>query len=123
MLFGFDNNTILFVSVATLNILYYATFFGIFYINPDFLNIYSTCIQTFVALFLIYNFHPFAEHKITKFGVSIIFASAMFLLTNVVSIQIANIISKPNITHLFVKPRRVHFSNKVELFSQENNTM
>ena len=117
MLFDFDNNTILFLSVATLNILYYATLFGIFYINPDFLNIYSTCIQTFVALFLIYNFHPFAQHKINKFGVSVIFASAMFLLTNVVSIQIANIIRNPHIKSLLVKPRRVNFSDKVEFFS------
>lgn len=97
MLYNIDNKTLLFASIATLNILYYATFFGIFYINPDFLNIYGTAIQTFVALFLIYNFHPFAEHKITKFSINVIFASAMFLLTNVVSIQIANIIHKANL--------------------------
>lgn len=97
MLFNIDNNTLLFASFATLHILYYATFFGIFYINPELLNLYSTAIQTFVALFLIYNYHPFAEHKITKFGVNVIFACAMFLLTNVVSIQIANIVHKANI--------------------------
>ena len=97
MLFNLDNNTLLFASFALLHILYYATFFGIFYINPEFLNLYSTCIQAFVALFLIYRFHPFAQHKIDKFDVNVIFASALFLLTNVVSIQIANIVHKSNI--------------------------
>ena len=92
-----DNNTILFSSFAILHVLYYTTFFGIFYVNPDFLNIYSTCIQAFVAMFLIYNFHPYASHKITPFGGNVIFASATFLLTNVVSIQIANIIHNSNI--------------------------
>jgi hypothetical protein len=97
MLFNLDKHTLLFASFALLHILYYATFFGIFYINPDFLNLYSTSIQTFVSLFLIYNFHPYAAHKITPFGVNVIFACAMFLLTNVVSVQIANILHKANL--------------------------
>jgi hypothetical protein len=96
MLFNMDNNTLLFASFALLHILYYATFFGLFYINPEFLNLYSTCIQTFVALFLIYNFHPYAKHVITKFSANVIFSSAVFLLTNSVSIQIANILHKSN---------------------------
>ena len=105
MLFNMDNNTLLFASFALLHILYYATFFGLFYINPEFLNVYSTCIQTFVALFLIYNFHPYAEHKITKFGINVIFASGVFLLTNSVSIQIANILHKSNIQIPFLDYR------------------
>jgi hypothetical protein len=103
MLFNIDNNTLLFVSFLGLNILYFSAFFKIFYINPDFLNLYSTCIQTFVALFLIYNFHPYTEHRITKFNVNVIFAAAVFLLTNVVSIHIANLIDKSNIKVSFTQ--------------------
>jgi hypothetical protein len=107
MLFGIDNHILFFASLTIMHILYYATFFGLFYINPDFLNLYSTGIQTFVALFLIYNFHPYAEHKITKLGVNVIFASAMFLLTNSVSIQIANILYKANLQIPFLNYRPI----------------
>lgn len=71
-----------------LHILYFAVFFGLAYIDETYIRILSTTIQVFVCLFLIQRFHPFRQYTITQFDASVIFASATFLLTNVVTTEL-----------------------------------
>jgi hypothetical protein len=68
--------------VILLYIAYIVTFFGIFYINPQYVVYLSYAIRVFVCLFLIYKFHPFRQHRLEKFDGTIIFASAFLLLSN-----------------------------------------
>jgi hypothetical protein len=68
--------------VVLLYIAYIVTFFGILYIEPQYVVYLSYAIRLFVCLFLIYKFHPFREHRLDQFDGTIIFASAFLLLTN-----------------------------------------
>jgi hypothetical protein len=68
--------------VVLLYIAYIVTFFGIFYINPQYIVYLSFAIRLFVCSFLIYKFHPFRQHRLEQFDGTIIFASAVLLLTN-----------------------------------------
>ena len=68
--------------VILLYIAYIVTFFGIFYINPQYIVYLSFAIRVFVCSFLIYKFHPFRQHRLEQFDGTIIFASAVLLLTN-----------------------------------------
>jgi hypothetical protein len=61
---------------------YFLIFFGLFYINKKYIDIFSNLLLTFVCLFLILRFHPFRKHELRHFDATIIFGSAVLLLTN-----------------------------------------
>jgi hypothetical protein len=61
---------------------YFLIFFGIFYINKKYIDLFSNLLLTFVCLFLILRFHPFRKHELREFDATIIFGSAVLLLTN-----------------------------------------
>jgi hypothetical protein len=61
---------------------YFLIFFGLFYINTKYIDIFSNLLLTFVCLFLILRFHPFRKHELRDFDATIIFGSAVLLLTN-----------------------------------------
>jgi hypothetical protein len=61
---------------------YFLIFFGLFYINKKYIDIFSNLLLTFVCLFLILRFHPFRKHELRDFDATIIFGSAVLLLTN-----------------------------------------
>lgn len=68
--------------VGAFYLLYAAAFLGIMYVNPKYIANLSLAIQTFVCAFLLYKFHPLRNHKLEPFDGTIIFASALLLLTN-----------------------------------------
>jgi len=61
---------------------YFLIFFGIFYMNKKYIDLFSNLLLTFVCLFLILRFHPFRKHELREFDATIIFGSAVLLLTN-----------------------------------------
>jgi hypothetical protein len=61
---------------------YFLIFAGLYYVNTNYIHIFSILLQIFVCAFLIIRFHPFRKHELREFDASIIFASAILLLTN-----------------------------------------
>jgi len=70
------------------HLLYFIVFFGLAYINESYIRNMSTAIQIFICVFLIIRFHPFREYSITPFDATVIFSSATFLLTNVITVEL-----------------------------------
>lgn len=64
-------------------VLYFIAFFGIWYVNPSYINVISVMMQLYVALFLMIRFNPFIKHEFRPYDDRLIFASAFLLLTNV----------------------------------------
>jgi hypothetical protein len=91
-----DFNSYVFnISIIFIHISYLAVFFGIVYVDERYIRYFSTFIQLFVCLFLIIRFFPLNKtQETTKLDVSIIFYCATFLLMNVVSIEIYNILKQ-----------------------------
>jgi hypothetical protein len=73
---------IFFTTIGFIYISYFLIFFGIFYINKRYIELFSNLLVTFVCLFLIIRFHPFRKHELREFDASIIFVSAILLITN-----------------------------------------
>lgn len=74
--------------VGTLYVCYFLVFFGIYYVNPNYIKFLSICIQLFICLFLLWVFNPFVKPKLRAYDGQIIFAAAFFLLNNVVATEI-----------------------------------
>ena len=70
-----------------LYLLYGITFFHIINVNPMWIRLLSTTIQTLICLFLLVRFNPLRKHELREFDGQIIFASAFLLLTNLVSTE------------------------------------
>jgi len=68
--------------IGFIYISYFLIFFGLFYINKKYIEIFSNLLLIFVCLFLIIRFHPFRKHELREFDSDIIFGSALLLLTN-----------------------------------------
>ena len=81
--------------VSLLYVSYFLVFFGIYYINPDYIHILSIAIQVFICGFLIWKFHPFKEHVLHPYDGKIIFAAGLFLFNNVVVMEIEKYIKNP----------------------------
>jgi hypothetical protein len=64
-------------------ILYFVAFFGIWYVNPSYINVMNTLMQVYVAVFLMLRFNPFAKHEFRPYDDILIFGSALLILTNV----------------------------------------
>ena len=81
---------------------YFLIFFGLFYINKKYIDIFSNLLLIFVCLFLILRFHPFRKHELRDFDATIIFGSAVLLLTNagltnIIANDISNVITNGKI--------------------------
>jgi hypothetical protein len=70
-------------SLFILHLAYILVFLGIIRYTPMFVNNLNILIQLFVCIFLMIKFHPFRKHELKEFDSTIIFGSAMFLLTNI----------------------------------------
>lgn len=87
-----DDKTKTYVFLGTMvfiHIAYVLIFFGVFYINPEYIAGLSSFVQIVISIFLIWRFHPFREWmslkepRLTHFDRMIIYNSATFLLVNV----------------------------------------
>jgi hypothetical protein len=79
----------IFVStMGLIHLSYFLVYFGIFAISREYINILNIFIQSFICLFLIIRFNPFRRHVLREFDDQLIFASAMFLLTNLIATEI-----------------------------------
>jgi hypothetical protein len=70
--------------------------------NKKYIDIFSNLLLTFVCLFLILRFHPFRKHELRDFDATIIFGSAVLLLTNagltnIIANDISNVITNGKI--------------------------
>jgi hypothetical protein len=70
------------------HLLYFLVFFGIAYINSSYIRYLSIIIQGFISIFLIMRFHPFRKYAISKFDATVIFSSAIFLFTNLLTTEL-----------------------------------
>jgi len=64
-------------------VLYFIAFFGIWYVNPSYIQIISVIMQLYISIFLMIRFNPFIKHEFRQYDDRLIFASAFLLLTNV----------------------------------------
>lgn len=69
-------------SMFIIHVCYLIVYFGIASIHAKYMNYLNVFIEVFVCLFLIARFHPFRQHKLHKYDATIIFGSAILLLTN-----------------------------------------
>lgn len=78
-----DNITKPFVYISRfLLFLYIMIYIGVISYVPSYIRTLTTGLNIFICLFLIYKFNPFREHTLNKNDGKIIFASALFMLTN-----------------------------------------
>ena len=80
---------------------YFLSFLGIYYVNATYIHILGVAFHSFVCLYLMWRFNPFREYVLHPFDGQLIFASAMFLFTNVVLIEGASYLK--NTTTIFTK--------------------
>ena len=78
-------------------ILYLIAFFKIHQYNSRYLDILDSFIKYYVILFLLLRFNPFVNSKFTEFDRTVVFSSAIFLLTTTV---FSNISEKLDLTEL-----------------------
>lgn len=71
-------------------LLYFGTLSGIIFFNVEYLNTFKILMHTFICLFLLFRFHPFREHTVSKYDARIIFASAVILLLNTGIVESVN---------------------------------
>jgi hypothetical protein len=83
------------VMVAMFYLLYFLAFFGIYYVNPDYIHFLSISIQLFICGFLMWSFNPFIKQELRIYDRQIIFAAAFFLLNNVVIIEFDSFFNNP----------------------------
>jgi len=63
-------------------VLYFITLLGFWYVNPTYIHTLGIVMQIYVALFLIFRFHPYRKHEIRPHDNEIILGSAFLLLAN-----------------------------------------
>jgi len=68
--------------ITLLYVCYFVIYAGLFYVNPIYISTLSKSIRIFICSFLIYEFHPFRQHKLREFDADLIFASAVLILTD-----------------------------------------
>uniref|UniRef100_A0A6C0HID0 Uncharacterized protein n=1 Tax=viral metagenome TaxID=1070528 RepID=A0A6C0HID0_9ZZZZ len=57
-------------------------YIGVVYVNPTLIETLSSIVRLFVCMFLIIRFNPFKKPILHKYDSQVIFAAALFLLTN-----------------------------------------
>ena len=75
-------------SILLLHVCYFLVFIGLLNVNTNYLDGLSIFIQVFIGLLLIYRFNPLRTAELKVYDQQIIFASAIFILTNVGFTQI-----------------------------------
>jgi len=73
---------IYFVTLFSLHIAYFLTFFDIMKFNETVINFSDIAIQTFICFFLLLRFNPWRKVQLTDYDRNIIFGSAVILLGN-----------------------------------------
>ena len=71
------------VSLIIIHVIYFMAFFGLVYVNPDYIHELTTFIEVVICVFLMIRFNPFRDPKISSLDVKIIFSAAIFILTNI----------------------------------------
>ncbi len=84
-------------------VLYFIASFQIIQYNPRYLEILDTFIKYYVMLFLLIRFNPFVKPTFTKFDRTIVFSSAIFMLTTTVFSNIAERLNLTEIVKLIKK--------------------
>ena len=65
-------------------LLYIIAYFRIGYYNPKYLGMLDTYMKTYVTLFLLIRFNPLVKVHFTEFDRTVVFSSAIFLLTTTI---------------------------------------
>jgi len=78
-------------------VLYIIAFFQISHYNPKYLEILDSFIKYYVMLFLLIRFNPFVKPTFTEFDRTVVFSSAIFMLTTTV---FSNIAEKLDLTEM-----------------------
>lgn len=77
----------IYVLLTVIHVVYVFVFLGIVFFNISYLNALNVFIQLFICFILIFRFHPYRKHALKAYDARFIFASAVFLLTNLGFIQ------------------------------------
>uniref|UniRef100_A0A6C0JGF4 Uncharacterized protein n=1 Tax=viral metagenome TaxID=1070528 RepID=A0A6C0JGF4_9ZZZZ len=73
------------------NMIYFATLFGIVYVNSSYINVFNIVVHVILCLFLIVRFNPLRKDiVIKKYDQVFIFSTAIFLLLNLGVIEYIN---------------------------------
>ena len=70
------------ITMLILHVLYILVFFGIYTVNPIYIDALNILIQTFIGVFLVVRFFPLRKYVLRDFDGHIIFGAGSFLLTN-----------------------------------------
>lgn len=81
-------------------ILYIVAFFQLDFYNPKYLDYLDEFMKYYVILFLLIRFNPFVKFAFTEFDRTIVFSSAIFLLTTTTFSNIAKEIDFTELTKL-----------------------
>lgn len=68
--------------IGAIYLSYFLVVFGIYAVNPIYIEHLSVFIQVFICLFLIIRFHPFRSHELRDFDDKLIFGSGLLLISN-----------------------------------------
>mgnify|MGYP000126602009 CR=1 FL=1 len=71
-------------------LLYIIAYFRIGYYNPKYLGMLDTYMKTYVTLFLLIRFNPLVKIHFTEFDRTVVFSSAIFLLTTTIFAQLSD---------------------------------
>lgn len=77
--------------------LYFIAFFQIAQYNPKYTEFLDSFIKYYVMIFLLIRFNPFVKTTFTEFDRTIVFSSAIFMLTTT---AFSNIAEKLDLTEL-----------------------
>jgi hypothetical protein len=69
-------------SLFILHFVYILITIGVIQYTPQIISNLNIFIQIFISVFLMIKFFPFRKHELKEFDSTIIFGSAIFLLTN-----------------------------------------
>jgi hypothetical protein len=81
---------IFYVALYLSYILYIFAYFRIGIYDPKYLGMLDTYMKTYIALFLLIRFNPFVKPQFTEFDRTVVFSSAIFLLTTTVFAQLSD---------------------------------
>jgi hypothetical protein len=81
---------------------YLLTYFGLFYISPDYVKTVNFIVQSFVCFILIYRFNPLRESILRKDDNIIIFGSSIIIFINLVSIELLRLYKEKNETLMYI---------------------
>lgn len=79
-----ENNkqTIYFITVILLHILYFFTFLGMIYLDERYVKLFNIGFQIGICVILLLRFNSYNQHKMTNFDRTLIISAASFLLFN-----------------------------------------